>query len=283
MQQFIHCIRSVHPLLVILLLAPGCAAEPDRTHVPTLAGDAADNDPYESTNRKLYRVSDAVDKAVIHPVANGYRKVATSGFRDHLHNLLANLGGPPQFTNDVLQGKPRKAGDSFMRLLINTTVGVGGVFDVASGWGYPEHSTDFGLTLAGWGVPSGPYLFLPVLGPSDPRDGIAYGVNSIFTPLTWVSFGGSSTLGYARFGVGAVDSRARLIVDTDTIQKTALDPYATFRSLYQQHREAEIENARRDLPATVPAWYAGRSPAWPAVYVPPNPAPKIAPPASLSP
>jgi phospholipid-binding lipoprotein MlaA len=267
----------------MLLLATGCAAKPDKVQVQGLSEDAETNDPYESTNRKLYRVSDAVDKAAIHPVANGYRRVTTSGFRDHLHNLLTNLGGPAQFTNDVLQGKPRKAGDSFMRLLINTTLGVGGVFDVASSWGYREHSTDFGLTLAVWGVPSGPYLFLPVLGPSDPRDGVAYGVNSLFSPLTWVSFGGSATLGYARFGVRAVDSRARLISETDTIQRTALDPYATFRSLYQQHREAEIQNAQHDLPATVPAWYAGRTPAVPAAYVPPSPAPKIAPPASLSP
>ncbi len=268
-------------VLVALVLTSSCA---DRRQTPNLADDFDRNDPYEATNRKLYGASEAVDKNVIHPVANGYRDLTTGGFRSHVHNVLTNLGNPAQLTNDVLQGKPHKAGNTFMRLAINTTLGLGGVFDVASGWGYPDHSTDFGLTLALWGVPSGPYLFLPVLGPSNPRDGVAYGVNSAFNPLTWVTFGGSATLGTARFGVGAVDGRARVITETDTIQKTALDPYATYRSLYRQHRDAEIQNAQRDLPPTVPAWYPNPPQAMPtAVSVPPNPAPRIAPSAAISP
>ena len=137
-----------------------------------------------------------------------------------------------------------------MRLLINTTVGAAGVFDVATGWGFPDHDTDAGLTLAVWGIPDGPFLFLPVLGPSNPRDGIGYGANTAFDPFTWVSFGGSATLGWVKFGVSAVDSRARVLSETDSIEKTALDPYATYRTLYQQHRAGEVEQARSDLPAT---------------------------------
>ena len=135
------------------------------------------------------------------------------------------------------------------------------MFDVASGWGFPDHDTDFGLTLAVWGIPDGPFLFLPVLGPSNPRDGVGLGANSVLDPLTWVSFGGSATFGWTRFGVSAVDTRARVLTETDSIEKTALDPYATYRTLYQQHREAQAAQARADAPATVPAWYLTPPPA----------------------
>jgi phospholipid-binding lipoprotein MlaA len=177
-------------------------------------GNNGQSDPYEATNRKLYDVSATLDKNAIRPATLAYRNATPSGVRTHLHDLLTNLANPAQFANDVFQGKPHKAGNTFMRLVINTTIGVGGVFDVASGLGYPDHSTDFGLTLALWGVPSGPYLFLPLLGPSNPRDGIAYGVNSVLSPFTWVSFGGSATLGYARFGVGHTPPIAAFISST---------------------------------------------------------------------
>ena len=265
-------------------LMAGCAPK------PTTPGEVADynenNDPLEPTNRKLFAVNEAVDRNVLHPVASGYKDVAPADVRTHVHNVLSNLGNPAQFANDVLQGKPRKAGNTFMRLVLNTTVGVGGVFDVATGLGFPDHDTDFGLTLAIWGVPNGPYLFLPLLGPSSPRDGIGYGINTTLDPFTWLSFGGSATLGYARFGVGAVDSRARLLDDTDAITKTALDPYASYRSLYQQHRVGAVEDGRVDLPATVPNWYSSRqaasNPAPPQTTMP-DIGPMIAPPPSLDP
>ena len=280
----VHSIRACHVIVALGLLGAGCAAKPD-TQIQDSSGNNGQNDPYEQTNRKLYGVSDALDKNAIRPVTKAYRAATPAAVRTHLHDLLTNMANPAQFANDVFQGKPRKAGNTFMRLLINTTIGVGGVFDVASGWGYSDHSTDFGLTLAVWGVPSGPYLFLPVLGPSNPRDGIAYGVNSVLSPFTWVSFGGSATLGYARFGVGAIDSRDRVMSATDTIEKTALDPYASYRSLYLQHRQAQIENARQDLPATMPDWFPGaaQAQAVPTAHVGPNPAPRFSPPASLSP
>ena len=142
-----------------------------------------------------------------------------------------------------------------MRFLINTTAGGGGLFDVASDWGYPDHDTDFGVTLVLWGLPEGPFLFLPVLGPTNPRDAVGLGASSALDPLTWVSFGGSAALGWTRFGAGAVDGRERVLTDTDQIKKTALDPYATFRSLYRQHRRSQIEQTRRDDGRMVPAWF----------------------------
>ncbi len=272
--------------LLVLLLAGGCAQKPPDSATEELAEFNERNDPYEPLNRKFYAVNSTLDRNVLHPVATGYRDGVPAPVRGHLHNVLTNLGNPAQFTNDVLQGRPRKAGNTFMRLLINTTAGVGGVFDVAADLGYPDHDTDFGLTLALWGVPSGPFLFLPVLGPSDPRDAAGYGVNSTLDPLTWLSFGGSKALGTTRFVTSAVDTRSRLLDATDSIDRTALDPYATYRSLYQQHRESQIEEGQKDLPGTVPNWYAKRDGAVqpsPGEAVPALVSPQLAPAVSTKP
>jgi phospholipid-binding lipoprotein MlaA len=156
----------------------------------------------------------------------------------------------------MLEGKPRRAGDTTMRFLINTTVGVLGIFDVAKDWGYPDHDADFGMTLALWGLPEGPFLFLPLLGPSDPRDAVGMGVNVFMDPFTWVGQGVAvQVLDWSRFGLNALDQRERHLDDIDSIKKTALDPYATFRSLYRQHRQAQIEDVRNDNRATIPVWF----------------------------
>ena len=169
---------------------------------------------------------------------------------------MSNLGTPVQLGNDMLEGKPRRAGDTTMRFLINTTVGVLGIFDVAKDWGYPDHDADFGMTLALWGLPEGPFLFLPVFGPSDPRDAIGLGVNAAMDPFTWVGQGAAvHALDWSRFGMNGLDQRERHLDDVDSIKKTALDPYATFRSLYRQHRQAKIDDARNDRRATIPVWF----------------------------
>lgn len=256
--------------LALPALLAGCAAKPTD---PDAQVDARENnDPYESVNRKLFGIYHAVDTHALRPVAVAYRDNVPRPVRGSLHNVLNNIANPVQFCNDVLQGKPRRAGDTFVRTVLNTSIGLGGFFDVATGLGYPDHSNDFGLTLALWGVPSGPFLFLPVLGPSDFRDGIGYGVSSAFNPLTYASFGGSNALGFSVFGVGALDGRTRALTETDSIERSALDPYATYRSLYQQHRAAQVTAARIDRPATVPSWYASAEPA-PATIAAPKPPP----------
>jgi phospholipid-binding lipoprotein MlaA len=271
-------------LVACTLMLAHCAPVPPASDPDALADYHERNDPLEPTNRKFFAVNNALDKNVLHPVASGYRDVVPGPVRSHLHNVLTNLGNPAQFANDVLEGKPRNAGDTFMRLLLNSTVGVGGVFDVATSLGYPDHDNDFGLTLALWSVPGGPFLFLPVLGPTNPRDAVGYGANSALDPFTWVSFGGSATLGWTRFGLGAVDSRARLLADTDSIDSTALDPYATYRSLYNQHREAEIAAAKQNNAATVPAWFPAPAATPAASATPIDAAPKsLAPAPSLTP
>jgi phospholipid-binding lipoprotein MlaA len=173
-----------------------------------------------------------------------------------VHNVLANLNTPVVLANDMLEGNPRRAGDTLMRGLINTTIGLVGIFDVATAMGYPAHSADFGITLAVWGMPAGPYLYLPVLGPSSPRDVLGFGGDYALDPFTWFGKGyAMQDFGFARTGLSAVDTRARFLSDLDKIKSQALDPYATLRSLYRQHRESQIRAARKDEPASIPAWY----------------------------
>ena len=249
--------------LAALILASiglaGCATRPPASDPDALAEYQQTNDPLEPTNRVFYAINNGIDTVLLRPAALAYRYVVPGAVRNGVHNVLANIGLPVQFANDALEGKPRRAGDTTMRFLINTTAGGLGIFDVATQWGYPDHNADFGMTLALWGVPEGPFLFLPVLGPSDPRDAGGFGADIALDPFTWVGTGpnlpGWSAFKYSRQGVNALDARERVLDSLDQIKKTALDPYATFRSLYRQHRRAQIEDSRNDNRATVPVWF----------------------------
>ena len=243
-------------LLAATILGLGaCATTPAPGDQMALADYNDANDPLEPTNRFFYKVNDGLDTYALRPAAVAYRAVVPGAVRQPIHNLLSNMASPVIFANDVFQAKSQRAGTTMMRFLINSTAGVGGLFDVASGLGYKEHDADFGQTLALWGVGGDPFLFLPVLGPSNPRDAGGFGADIALDPLTWASFGGSSALGYSRYGLTAVDTRERALDTIDSIKKTALDPYATFRSLYRQNRAAEIAKIRDDNAATVPAWF----------------------------
>ena len=136
------------------------------------ASDASSgvNDPFEGVNRNIYAFNEAVDKAAIEPVARGYRAVVPEPGREGVHNVLTNLRQPIVFTNSVLQGNANASGETLSRFLINSTIGVAGIFDVASTLGIEEHDEDFGQTLGVWGAGSGAYIVLPVLGPSNVRD-----------------------------------------------------------------------------------------------------------------
>jgi phospholipid-binding lipoprotein MlaA len=245
-------------LIAALLLGnfAGCAKPPPASDPEAVADYNETNDPLEPTNRVMYAVDNGIDTVLLAPVARAYRFVFPESVRNGIHNVLNNLGTPVELSNDMLSGKPRRAGDTTMRFLINTTVGVVGVFDVAKKWGYPDHDSDFGMTMALWGVPEGPFLFLPVFGPSDPRDAVGLGVNAVMDPFTWVGQGTVvRVLDWSRFAINAVDQRERHLDDIESTKKTALDPYATFRSLYRQHRRSQIEIARNDNRATIPVWF----------------------------
>lgn len=264
--RFERCFRLSHfgaprllaCLALVVMGLSGCATKPPADDPDAVADYQQTNDPLEPTNRVFYAVNNGLDTVILRPLALAYRFAVPGSVRQGVHNVLANIGTPVQLANDMLEGKPRRAGDTTMRFLINTTAGGLGVFDVASKWGYPEHDADFGMTMALWGVPQGPFLFLPVLGPTDPRDAAGFGVDIALDPFTWV--GGPHNTGltvfnWTRYGLNAVDSRERVLDAVDQIKKTALDPYATFRSLSRQHRHAQIEVLRNDNRATVPVWF----------------------------
>ena len=234
-----------------------CATVPPASDAAATAEYRENNDPFEPANRVGYAINDGLDTYLLAPAARAYRFVLPGVVREPIHNVLLNLSTPVLFINDVVQTRPRRAGDTFMRFVINTTAGVGGLFDVATKVGYPYHDNDFGQTLALWGVPEGPFLFLPVLGPSNPRDATGFGVDVLFDPFTYVPSGhGLRTFEAARIGVAALDGRSQVLDEVDSVKKTALDPYATFRSLYRQNRESTIDRVRTESRATVPNWYA---------------------------
>jgi phospholipid-binding lipoprotein MlaA len=257
---------ALHPRLVLaaalLLLGPllGCATPPPASDADATAEFKEADDPLEPTNRVLYAINNGLDTVILRPLAIAYRNVFPEPVRTGIHNVLSNLGTPVELGNDILSAKPRHAGDTSMRFLINTTIGVAGVFDVAKKLGYSDHDTDFGLTLALWGVPEGPFLFLPVLGPTNPRDAAGRGVDVAGDPFTWVGQGTVVTaLNWTRWGFNIVDQRERVLDPIDSIKKTALDPYATFRSLYRQHRRAEVADARADNSTTIPIWFPAQA------------------------
>jgi phospholipid-binding lipoprotein MlaA len=235
----------------------GCATPPPASDPDAVADYNEANDPLEPTNRFFFKVNNGIDTVILRPLAVGYRYITTPGIRTGVANVLANIGSPVQLSDDILEAHPRKAGDTLMRFVINTTAGVGGIFDVAKEVGYPSHENDFGLVLATWGVGAGPFIYLPVLGPNSPRDAVGFGLDVAIDPFTWVGQGTVvQVLDYSRFAIGAVSAREALLDPIDQINKTALDPYATFRSLYRQNRASKIEQASTDRPATVPVWFS---------------------------
>jgi phospholipid-binding lipoprotein MlaA len=246
--------RLIFAAPVILGLA-GCANRPPASDTAATQDFEQTNDPLEPTNRFFFRVNNTLDRYTFKPAAQAYVAVVPAPARTGIHNVLANLSSPVLFADDVSQARPRRAGDTFMRFLINSTAGGLGIFDVAKGLGYPAHDTDFNVTLGLWGVPEGPYLYLPVLGPNTARSAAGFAVNTALDPFTYVPRGyGLQTLNWARYGLGAIDARAAVLGDLDRINKSALDPYATFRSLYRQHTQSQIDAARADTAITPPNW-----------------------------
>lgn len=249
------------PLLMLLgmLALSACATRPPASEPEALAEYEQTNDPLEPLNRGLYAVHNGIDTVVLRPAAEVYRFVLPQPVRTGVRNVLANLSSPVILLNDGLQGETQRFGNTVGRFLLNSTLGVGGIFDVATGFGLPAHTEDFGQTLATWGVGEGPFLFIPVLGPSNPRDLVGFGVGIASNPMTWVTANGDNTLeniGYGLTGLTVLDTREGLIETIDSVKETSLDPYATFRSAYRQRRQQEIRNGGAN-PAPANAWGTG--------------------------
>lgn len=233
--------RRLAPLSIFLLGASLAAC------TTTNPESLAQNDPLEPMNRASFEANLKVDKYFAKPIAEGYVAVVPEFARDGVHNFLTNLNEPITFANNVLQWDPKAAGNTLIRFTINSTVGVGGLLDLATRWGYADDPQDFGLTLGKGGLKEGDYLFLPLLGPSNPRDLLGTVVDVAFDPLTWISFNNSTTWYIAREGAQVLDTRAQTLDQLESIERTSVDFYATTRSLYRQHREAEINGGQPNL------------------------------------
>lgn len=215
---------------------------------PSLAfAQEAVSDPWEGMNRDLFAVHETLDQGIIEPVARGYRAVTPGPVRGGVRNFLRNLRGPVIFANDVLQGEFGRAGNTAARFGINTTIGIGGVFDPATSMGLERHDEDFGQTLAVWGVPAGPYIFVPLMGPTTVRDASARVVDMAFHPLTWAEGDDVDTLRITTGVLGALSAREQLLETIDDIRATSLDPYASIRTSYGLLRSSAIENGRTDV------------------------------------
>lgn len=233
------------------LAVSGCAAPGSPGTAAT--ADAGFNDPLEDTNRGTFGFNQAVDRAVLVPVAKAYRTVLPAPVRQSLHNFLQNLDGPVIFANDVLQAQPKLAANTLARVVVNTTAGIGGLFDVAAVIGIPYHSNDLGVTLATWGFTEGPYIVIPILGPSNVRDTIGMIGDSFADPGDYVAAQHHVIYAaIARTATSGIDVRSRNIESLADIEKTALDYYATIRSLYRQRRAAQIRHEKSDLPNPSP-------------------------------
>ena len=211
------------------------------------AQEAAVSDPWEGTNRHLYGIHDGVDRAVLEPVARGYRAVTPEPVRHGVRNVLRNLRSPIIFANDVLQGEIPRAGTTVARFAINTTIGVVGIFDPATSMGLERHDEDFGQTLAVWGVGAGPYVFVPVLGPTTVRDGAGRIIDMAFDPLNWLEGDDINTVRVSRTIIDGISTREDLLDTVDDIRATSPDPYVTIRSSYGLLRQSAIRNGPTDV------------------------------------
>lgn len=228
------------------------AADPAPAATDTDMGNGIDeNDPLEPMNRYFFELNRFFDTILLKPVATWYDGVIPQPGRNGVRNFLDNLRSPVILANDMLQGEWDRAGTTASRFGINTTVGLLGLFDPAADWGMPQHSEDFGQTLATYGSGEGPYLYLPVLGPAPPRDLTGFVVDQFFDPLTYIYWDEPKTVPTVRFVVNGIDQRARSLTTLDQIERTSVDHYATVRNLYRQIRNNEIANGARnfdDLP-----------------------------------
>ena len=231
--------RSTLPAaLVGLSLLSGCAT--------TSAGyDVARRDPMEGVNRAIFSFNGALDSAVLKPVAKGYRDVVPAPARQGVTNALSNTREPMSFVSAMLQGKFKRAFRAVDRFAINSTYGFLGTTDRAAELGLEVQPEDLGQTFAVWGIGSGPFLMLPILGPSSFRDLAGFGGSFVADPWAYAEddlIGMSNTLQNVKTGVGIIDTRAGLIDTVDPVLEGALDPYTTMKSAYLQNRTAEILN-----------------------------------------
>lgn len=232
--------------LALLLLSgafAGCAKRPPAADLEAVAEYERINDPLEPLNRYFFEVNRFIDFMLVRPIAEIYRGITPGFVQRGIRNFINNLQTPIILVNDILQGEGERAKTTLARFIINTTVGVGGLIDVAAKEGLPRHGEDFGQTLGTWGSGEGPYLVLPLLGPRPPRDLVGAIVDRVTDPVGWVLRAhDAEEYGYGVTVADVIDSRSRTIETVDELEASSLDLYATVRNLYRQQRNAAIQN-----------------------------------------
>lgn len=257
-----------------MTLALGSTA-PDPAEGPSDAAGPPGNDPFQSMNREFFNFNQRLDRTFVGPTARAWKRKAPGTAQSMLHNFVTNFGEPVVMANDILQLRPKRAMSTAFRFIVNTTAGIGGLFDPARRAGVEHHDNDFGITLGRYGAPPGPYLYIPLMGPSSVRDALGAAVDGfIIDPWAWAGWVKELEPAHppkhphpyfhhhdaipnrnairAGMGVlGAIDERARVDEDLTVMMSTATDPYATMRSVYLQNRAAQVNQARwthSDLP-----------------------------------
>ena len=230
----------MRPILSAALLAgllAGCA---------TGGAPGADpSDPFEASNRAVLEFNTQLDDNLLRPAAEAYRDTVPAPMRTALRNFLRNLNEPVILANNLLQGRMLDAGHTLMRFYINSTAGGLGLFDVATASGIERRTGDFGQTLHVWGVPDGPFLMLPIFGPTTVRDAVGDGVDALASPVGLVTGATTSAalsqiLGVGRGALGGLDLRAENIATLDALRSESLDYYSRLRSVVRQRRDAEL-------------------------------------------
>jgi phospholipid-binding lipoprotein MlaA len=199
-------------------------------------------DPLEGLNRATFRFNDALDRTVATPLAKGYNRVLPSPVRTAVTNFFSNLGDVLVMINDFAQGRGADGVSDVMRIAVNTVLGIGGLIDIATPAGLQKHEQDFGLTLGHWGVPAGPYLVLPLFGPSSFRDSVNLAGDAWVAPASHLPPAERNSL----FGLDYLNTRARYLGATDLLSAAALDKYAFVRDAYLGRRRSQLSEGKEE-------------------------------------
>ena len=243
-------ITRLFGLLLMTMLLAACASAPGRT---------TSDDPWQGVNRGIYKFNDTVDRAALKPVAKTYQKITPGWMRTAISNFYSNLSAPWTIVNDLLQGKPQLMAQDSCRFVLNTVAGLAGFIDVAGKLELSSHSEDFGQTLAVWGVPSGPYLVIPFIGPSTLRDGVGRVPDYLSQPSQNIDMSWQANTSITALDV--IQTRQSLLSVEDTLNK-AYDPYGIMRDAWLQRREyliydgnppaADLDEPEPDSPSDEP-------------------------------
>lgn len=253
-------------LAAMTMLLSACATTGTDNNGATTARVPHPADPYERFNRSMFAVNEALDQTLVKPVAQGYEAAVPLPLRVSVSNFFGNVADPMIGVNNLAQGKPRQAGSDVLRLLVNSTLGIFGLFDVASEMGLDKHNEDIGQTLAVWGVGPGPYFFWPVIGPRTLRDTAGYAADSQFDPLWQIR---ADTVRYTATGARIIDLRASLLPAESVLNQAVVDDkYTYLRAAYLQRRRSQIYDGdpprepepEDPAPATQPETPAAASP-----------------------